>query len=131
MRKTGLLNTGLIAAISAIGHTQYIVIGDAGLPIPDRVPLIDLALKPGIPSFTETVEAVLEEMVVEKYILTTETEEKNPSLDKWFKENLDPNECEYISHETLKKMSEKARAIIRTGETEPYANMILVAGVNF
>ena len=33
--------------------------------------------------------------------------------------------------EELKKMSEYARVIIRTGETSPFANIVLVAGVNF
>ena len=67
MRKTGLLNTAIIKEISAIGHTQYLIIGDAGLPIPKDTLLIDLALKSGVPSFLETAEAVLDEMVVEHY----------------------------------------------------------------
>ena len=40
MRKTGLLNTAIIKEISAIGHTQYLIIGDAGLPIPKDTLLI-------------------------------------------------------------------------------------------
>lgn len=51
MRKTGLLNTAIIKEISAIGHTQYLIIGDAGLPIPKDTLLIDLALKSGVPLF--------------------------------------------------------------------------------
>lgn len=51
MRKTGLLNTAIIKEISAIGHTQYLIIGDAGLPIPKDTLLIDLALKSGVSFF--------------------------------------------------------------------------------
>ena len=51
MRKTGLLNTAIIKEISAIGHTQYLIIGDAGLPIPKDTLLIDLALKSGVHYF--------------------------------------------------------------------------------
>lgn len=36
-----------------------------------------------------------------------------------------------ISHEDLKAMSKNARAIIRTGEYKPYANIILESGVEF
>ena len=41
MRKTGLLNTAIIKEISAIGHTQYLIIGDAGLPIPKKIHLLN------------------------------------------------------------------------------------------
>ena len=36
-----------------------------------------------------------------------------------------------IAHEEFKEMAAKAKTVIRTGETTPYANIILVAGVNF
>ena len=126
MRKTGLLNTAIIKEISAIGHTQYLIIGDAGLPIPKDTLLIDLALKSGVPSFLETAEAVLDEMVVEHCYLADEIKEKNKKL------NTEIGKLtENIMHEELKKMSEYARVIIRTGETSPFANIVLVAGVNF
>lgn len=131
MRKAGLLNTELVATISAIGHTQYIIVGDAGLPIPEGVKVIDLALKPGTPSFLETLQEVMNEMVVEHYFLANEIKEKNPSLDVTLSTMIDREACEYISHEKLKEMSKTAKAIVRTGETSPYANVILVAGVNF
>ncbi len=36
---------------------------------------------------------------------------------------------EYVSHEQFKEHTKKAKAIIRTGEATPYANVILHAGV--
>lgn len=131
MRKTGLLNTEVIRQISAIGHTQYLIIGDAGLPIPKGTPLIDLALKSGVPSFLETAEAVLDEMVVEHCYLAEEIKEKNKKLNIEIGKLTENLACDYITHEELKKMSEHAQVIIRTGETSPYANIVLVAGVNF
>ena len=44
MKRDRILNTNLISEIAAIGHTQYLVIGDAGLPIPKGVNVIDLSL---------------------------------------------------------------------------------------
>lgn len=131
MRKEGLLNTELIRTISAIGHTQYIVISDAGLPIPDGVKVIDLALKSGTPSFMETLQEVMNEMVIEHYILAEEITKNNIALSEKLTKILPLNEVEYISHEHLKELSEKARVIVRTGETSPYANIVLIAGVNF
>jgi D-ribose pyranase len=36
-----------------------------------------------------------------------------------------------VSHEALKHMSRSARAIVRTGECQPYTNIALVSGVVF
>lgn len=131
MRKTGILNSEIVKEISAIGHTQFLIIGDAGLPIPKGVKVIDLALKSGIPSFLETLKAVLDEMVVENYYLADEIKSKNFSINDEVKKMAGDLPHDYISHEELKKMSEQAQVIIRSGETSPYANIVLVAGVNF
>ena len=36
-----------------------------------------------------------------------------------------------LSHEAFKQLSRQARAIVRTGECQPYSNIVLVAGVTF
>ena len=36
-----------------------------------------------------------------------------------------------VSHEELKRLSASAKAVVRTGECTPYANIMLVAGVTF
>ena len=38
---------------------------------------------------------------------------------------------ELVPHEDFKKLTEKAKCVVRTGETSSYANVILVGGVNF
>jgi D-ribose pyranase len=38
---------------------------------------------------------------------------------------------EEVSHEEFKARLSKARGVIRTGETTPYANLGLIAGVTF
>ena len=40
-------------------------------------------------------------------------------------------EVEYVSHEELKKMTMDCKAVIRTGETTPYSNIILQSGCIF
>ena len=60
MRKTKLINSEVSYTISKMGHTDSLTIGDCGLPIPDGVKRIDLALKYGVPSFIETLDTVLE-----------------------------------------------------------------------
>jgi D-ribose pyranase len=38
---------------------------------------------------------------------------------------------ETVSHEALKTMTQSARAVVRTGEFTPYANVVLASGVVF
>lgn len=82
MKKTGIINQPISTVISGLGHTDSLVIADAGLPIPDGVTRIDLALKEGVPSFLVTLEVILSEMQVEKAIIALEIKEKNPTIEK-------------------------------------------------
>ena len=58
MKKTGLLNPALNHMIARLGHTHTFVIADCGLPIPENIPVVDLALTFGIPRFQDVVAAV-------------------------------------------------------------------------
>lgn len=68
MQKIGILNSDIAKVLADLGHTDTIVIGDCGLPVPAGVPKIDLALKPGTPSFLDVLTEVLKYMEVEKSI---------------------------------------------------------------
>lgn len=131
MRKTGILNAELISEIAAIGHTQYLVIADAGLPIPEKTKVIDLAVIAGLPCFLDVFRSINNEMVSEAYVLAKEITVKNAELHKDILEIAGKEQVTYVSHEELKKISEKAKVIVRTGETSPYANIVIMAGVNF
>lgn len=129
MKKHGILNSSISKVLADLGHTDQIIIADCGLPIPDHVKKIDLALKLGSPSFSEVFEVVLENMYVEHAVIANEITEHNEQLENIINNSI--NNINYVSHEELKKQSNVAKAIIRTGEATPYANVILQAGVNF
>ena len=90
-----------------------------------------LALMKGVPTFKQTLEAVLKEMEVEYYFLADEMDEKNPVLKDFVGEKLPGIEHESMPHDALKQLSAQAKFAIRTGEFSPYANVILRAGVVF
>ncbi|GAB6172607.1 D-ribose pyranase [Paradesulfitobacterium aromaticivorans] len=131
MKKIGILNSEISRVISELGHMDKIVIADAGLPIPAHVKRIDLALKAGVPSFIETVETVLQEMCVENAYLAQEMESASPAKKEELIAILPGAQIKFISHEELKALTHQAKAVIRTGEFTPYANVILEAGVIF
>ena len=129
MKKNGILNPQLNRVISEMGHRDILIISDAGLPIPKEVERVDLALKCGIPSFEEVLTAVLSELNIEDAYVAKEIKEKNPQILNLISSLI--GEVKFITHEELKELSKQARAIVRTGEYSPYANIILISGVIF
>lgn len=134
MKKTALLNIELSKVIASLGHGDIVMIVDAGMPVPPGVPLIDLALTRGVPDFVSVLDVVLSEMQVESHVLANEMiNVKPPALHVLESLNLDNQlgEQRWVSHEALKALSRTAKAVIRTGECQPYSNVALVAGVVF
>ncbi len=124
-----MINSHITKTLTDLGHTDTIVIADAGLPVPRDVPKIDLSLKLGVPSFEDVVVAVLEDMATEKIVIASEMKERNQkAYELMEKQNI---LVEEVSHEQLKMLTSKAKVVIRTGEATPYANCILQAGVIF
>lgn len=133
MKKQGILNSDISRVLSYLGHTDTIAIGDCGLPIPDETERIDLALAFGVPTFMQTLEIIAQDMKIEKIILAEEIKTNNPDVLQQVKELFDNQEIEieYVSHVELKECTKQCKAVIRTGETTPYANVILQAGCIF
>lgn len=130
MKKGGILNPRINQLISETGHTDYIVVTDAGLPIPENVThRIDLALKEGVPGFLETLDTVLTELEVEKVILAEEVKTFSPAMNHQIASRFPNTTIEYLPHVEFKQETRQARGLIRSGEFTPYANIILVAGV--
>ena len=129
MKKQGILNRELAGIFAKLGHTDQIVIADCGLPIPDGVPCIDLAYKLGEPGFVTILDTVLDDLKVEQAYLAEEIKTGNPLAYKAVQDKLP--KINTMSHEQFKQQTKKAKVIIRTGETTPYANVILQSGVIF
>lgn len=133
MKKQGILNSDISRILSYMGHTDCIAVGDCGLPIPEEVERIDLALEFGVPSFMDVLRVVTKDMKVEKIVLAEEIREQNPKVLGEIKELVAGQELEtvFVSHTELKKQTRECKAVIRTGETTPYANIILQSGCIF
>ena len=131
MKKSMLINSEISYVISKMGHTDSITICDSGLPIPSEVQRIDLALKKGLPTFLDTLDSVLEELQVEEIILASEIIEVSNDLYKEIIKRFENIKITTVSHEEFKNLTKSSKAIVRTGEYTPYANVILKSGVVF
>ena len=132
MKKTKLLNAALSHLVAQLGHNDMIVVGDAGLPVPPGVPCIDLAVMRGLPRIDLVLEALESEMQVERMVLATETlAATDGQMPAWLPAAWRDLPGEAGAHEDFKQRTARARAVSRTGECTPYANVMLVAGVAF
>ena len=139
MKKSPLLNSELSYLVATLGHTDEITICDAGLPIPTGVKRIDLALTQGVPGFIQTVATMLSESQIEGVVIAEEIKTSNPSvhtqlLALFEQDSLATGKATtitYISHEEFKRRTHDSKAVVRTGECTPYANVIFQTGVTF
>ncbi len=129
MKKSGILNAELAGALAKLGHTDLVVVGDCGLPRPDGVPVVDLALVFGVPRFADVLEALASEIVVERCWVASEIEQANPDTHALVTRML--GDLDTMPHEEFKRRSRDAVLFVRTGEASPYANVILQSGVPF
>lgn len=131
MKKDGVLHHRLSEVIAAMGHGDLLVIADAGLPIPPGIERIDLAVSRGMPPMLAVVRAVAAELQVERIVLAVELNESDPEHAGQIASFFPEASRDEIPHEQFKRLTERARAIVRTGEHTPYANVILASGVTF
>ena len=130
MKRSPLLHAELSQVIASLGHGDMLVLGDAGLPIPDGPRRIDLAVARGVPRLADVLGAVLSEMQVEGIVIADEALAGTRQVPGWYPQSLGIAP-QTVPHEEFKRRTAQARAVVRTGECTPYANIILIAGVSF
>lgn len=129
MRRGGILNAQLAGALARLGHTDLVVVCDAGLPAPEGIEKVDLAFTLGVPDFETVLSGLLDEMVVESGQAAEEVRDHNPRCHKLLVDRVP--ELAFVAHEDLKRLSESSKLVVRTGENTPFSNVILRCGVPF
>ena len=59
MKETGILNREIAAELAKMGHTDRMMIVDAGLAVPNTTKVIDLSLSVNVPTVIDVLEEVL------------------------------------------------------------------------
>jgi len=131
MKKSGVLNSDISRVLSYMRHTDTICISDCGLPCPDETELIDISLEKGVPDFVRVLKAVVNDMSVEKIFLAEEIRVKNPAVLKEIQTLLPGVRTDFMPHEEFKKKLLSCKAVVRSGEASPYANIILQSACIF
>lgn len=131
MKKTGVLNAELSKAIASMGHTDIMMVVDAGYPIPRDAWRIDLAISEDLPSTEQIIRLIAEELFVEETYVAEAVPECNEPLNTLIQESFKEAEHKLAKHEDLLgEFGERAKVIVRTGAFNPWGNVALVSGVD-
>ena len=107
-----------------------ICLSDAGFPVPDKIKKIDISLNDNIPRLIDVLKVLIENLFVEKIILTEEMRNNCPEMFRDVINLFDVIEVELLDHMEFKKMVKMTKGFIRTGEFTAFSNIMLVAGAN-
>jgi len=88
MQRHGILNSHIAKVLADLGHTDTICIADCGLPVPEGVQKIDLALDFGVPSFEQVVSIIAKHMKSEAVHVAKEIKENNPKAYDFLEKHL-------------------------------------------
>ncbi len=131
MKKSRILNKQLNDVIAGMGHGDWIIVCDAGFPIPDSVRRVDLAIQPDLPDLETVLRLISEDFITEKVYYAAEVPQYNQPLLKKVEQIFHGIELDTMPHEKLlSEAAYKAKAVVRTGAFDPYGNIILQSGVD-
>jgi D-ribose pyranase len=77
VKRSGIINSNLAGYLARLGHTDLVVVCDAGLPIPPGPAVVDLAFRFGVPSFETVLLGLLEELEIEGATAAEEIDQRD------------------------------------------------------
>lgn len=126
MLKTGILNPRVLDLLARIRHTNTLVIADRGFPFWPQIETVDLSLVDDVPTVGQVLQAVRAQAVIGKAWMAKEFLRVNDRRTQArFLTLLKGAGVKFEPHAELKKRVPGAIGLIRTGDTTPYANVIL------
>ena len=128
MKRSGILNPFLLAMLANWGHTDFITICDRGFPVPSRPPRVDLSLIDGIPTVLDVLRAVHDEFELWEILVPSEARDISPQRIDDLKDTASGIPLRLVPHLQFKHLAAQSKGIIRTADTCPYGNIIIVSG---
>ena len=125
MIKSTVINAELSHALAAARHKDAIVICDANMPVPAGCKVIDVSLARGIPTLLQTVRAILNDLVAERYEVFELMPQYNPEMYQTIQELLPQLPGGTISQAELTEVMQRAKAVVRTGDFGSCCTLVL------
>ena len=129
MLQTGIINPQLLDLLARIRHTNLLVISDRGFPFWPEIETVDISLIDDVPTVLQVLGAIRENFTIGAAYMAEEFRGANDAETvAAFATALLAISVTFEAHEAVfKKRVPGAIGLIRTGDSTPYANMILVS----
>ena len=126
MLKSGILNPAVLSLLARVRHTNTLVIADRGFPFWPQLETVDLALVDDIPTVLQVLDALRPNFVIGRVFAAEEFRINNgKTRQDALTSHLPGIPLVFEPHIEFKKRVPHAIGLIRTGDTIPYANLIL------
>jgi D-ribose pyranase len=126
MLKSGLLNPAVLHLLARIRHTNTLVIADRGFPFWPQIETIDLSLVDDVPTVLQVLNAIRPNFVIGRAFAAREFKRHNPAAVQAAQaDSLRGVPLTFEPHVRFKQRVPGAIGLIRTGDTIPYANLII------
>jgi D-ribose pyranase len=126
MLRTGILNPAINSLLSRVRHTNTLVIADRGFPYWPQIETVDISLVDDIPRVIDVLHAIRQNFVMGRVFMAEEFLTANGATTR---ANLEHEIAGvpliFEPHVEFKKRVPGTIGLIRTGDTVPYANVIL------
>lgn len=129
MLNSGILNPQLNSLLSRIRHTNILVIADRGFPFWPGIETVDISLIDDVPRVLDVLQAIRGNFSVGRFFMAEEFRRYNSQeIQNQFATVIGSTPIDYEPHMILKRRVPDAIGLIRTGDTIPYANILLASG---
>jgi D-ribose pyranase len=124
----GILNPHLNHLLCRIRHTNALVIADAAFPFWPQIETVDLTLVRGIPTIQQVLDAIMPNFKCGAVHMAEEFKTHNTvDIQKQFQTACRGVHMHFEPHNEFKKRVPNAIGLVRTGDTTPYGNLILIS----
>lgn len=126
MLKAGILNPQINSLLSRVRHTNMLVIADRGFPFYPMIETVDISLVDDMPTVLAVLGALRPNFQIGKAWMAHEFSRENSGRTRSaFADALQGIELIQEPHVKFKTRVPHALGLIRTGDTRPYANILL------
>lgn len=125
MIKSNIINSELCISLALARHKDPIVLCDGNMPIPNGCRIIDLSLTRGTPTLLQTLRAILNDFVCERYDVYDLMPQYNPEIYQTIQALLPQLPGGTVNQSTLQQLMLQAKAVVRTGDMGSCCTMVL------
>jgi D-ribose pyranase len=125
MLRSGILNPHVLDLLARVRHTNSLVIADRGFPFWPQIETVDLSLIDDVPTVRQVFDALAANFVIGRVTMAEEFKAHNPAEKLAALQKRIGDRLQFLPHTELKRQVPAAIGLIRTGDTTPYANLII------